>query len=81
MGTANEVVVEGQIDVALLDVDLGSGSTYDLARSLRARQIPFLFLTGYDGSIIPADLAGAPAITKPAAIEHVAHELARLRQT
>jgi len=40
---------EGNIDVAFLDVNLGKGKTSEpIAEILRARGIPFVFITAYD---------------------------------
>ena len=33
---------------AVLDVNLGDGASFELAKSLRMRGIPFVFFTGYD---------------------------------
>ncbi|MEE4205340.1 MAG: response regulator [Erythrobacter sp.] len=65
---ADEVagLLEGNaVDVAMLDINLGDGASFDVARSIRKRDIPFLFLTGYDVSIIPEDLCGQPRLEKP----------------
>jgi CheY-like chemotaxis protein len=40
-------------DCAVLDINLGSGPCFVLARELRTRSVPFVFVTGYDASIIP----------------------------
>lgn len=57
---------EGPIDVVLIDINLGHGLSFDFARELKARAIPFVFLTGYDAAMLPADLAGSDYLTKPA---------------
>ncbi len=51
---------------AVLDVNLGSGPSFDLARLLRARKIPFVFLTGYDAGAIPEEFGQIERIEKPA---------------
>lgn len=60
-----------RVDAALLDVNLGSGPAFDLARALQERRIPFAFLTGYDQSVIPAELQSVPRLEKPVATEEV----------
>ena len=41
------------------DVNLDGDTSWDVARLLRARGIPFVFGTGYDvASVLPDDLAG-----------------------
>ena len=57
---------EGRIDAALIDINLGQGLSFDFARQLREKGIPFVFLTGYDAAILPEDLADAACISKPA---------------
>ena len=52
-------------DCAVLDVNLGGAPSFDLARAVTAREIPMLFATGYDASIIPPDLAHIPRLQKP----------------
>src|SRR5690554_4544974 len=46
------VFIDGAaLDVAVLDVNLGGGTTsFPIAEKLAERQIPFLFLTGYGDS-------------------------------
>ena len=50
---------------AILDVDLDGTKVYPLARRLRESRIPFVLLTGYDASALPADLQSAPMLRKP----------------
>lgn len=60
------LAAKGRIDGALIDINLGQGLSFDFARLLRERGIPFVFLTGYDAAILPEDLADATCISKPA---------------
>lgn len=50
---------------AVVDIDLGSGACFQLSRILAERDIPFIFVTGYDKNIIPAEFAGVPFHQKP----------------
>ncbi|KQS87788.1 MULTISPECIES: HWE histidine kinase domain-containing protein [unclassified Rhizobium] len=53
-------------DVAILDVNLGDGTSLIVARELTIRGVPFLFATGYGKSeMIPPDFASVPVIRKP----------------
>jgi CheY-like chemotaxis protein len=52
-------------DVALLDVNLAGHTTFDLARDLAVRLVPFVFSTGYGTGGLPADLQDRPVLTKP----------------
>jgi CheY-like chemotaxis protein len=57
---------ENTPDCVLLDVSLSDGSSYDLARRLKASGIPFGFVSGYsDSSAFPADLVESPLLGKP----------------
>lgn len=53
------------LDAAVLDIDLRGEPVYPLAEVLRARGIPFLFLTGYGALIIPDPWRGAARVQKP----------------
>jgi len=58
-------IEEFTFDVAILDVNLGSGTSLPVAEELIRRNIPFVFATGYsDKSIIPASFS-APVVRKP----------------
>lgn len=73
----DELLARTPIDIALLDINLGQIRSFDLARALLAREIPFVFLTGYDPGIVPAELAAAPVIAKPADTAVLIDALAR----
>lgn len=52
-------------DVAILDVNLGTGTSLPVAEELERRGVPFIFATGYsDRSVVPASFA-APVVRKP----------------
>ena len=53
------------IDCALVDINLGYGPSFDIARALRDRQIPFAFTTGYDAAAIPNEFVNIPRLEKP----------------
>ena len=54
-----------RLDAALLDVDLRNDEVFPAAYLLRERGVPFGFLTAYDASILPPDLADSPTLRKP----------------
>ena len=64
---ASDLVGSTALDGALLDVNLSRGETsFSLAADLAGRQVPFLFITGYDlDSSFPAELRDVPRISKP----------------
>lgn len=61
-----KLLADGRIDAALIDINLGRTVSFDFARELGARAIPFAFLTGYDAGMLPEDLAARPCLSKPA---------------
>lgn len=52
-------------DFAVLDVNLGDGNSFDLARDLQMRSVPFLFFTGYDRAAIPPEFTDVERLEKP----------------
>ncbi|GBR11940.1 GAF domain-containing protein [Acetobacter oeni] len=66
-------------DVALLDVSLGDETSFEIARMLRERHVPFLFATGYtDRSVIPEAFEDIPVILKPYQMDRMTAALSRL---
>lgn len=53
------------IDCAVLDINLRGRMAFEIAAQLRARDIPIIFATGYDASMIPAELADTMRLEKP----------------
>jgi len=63
---ALSLVAGNELDGALLDINLGDDDCFPIAAALRARDVPFLFLTGYDDqTMIPAEYRQAPRLSKP----------------
>jgi response regulator of citrate/malate metabolism len=69
---ALQVVEVDGIDLAIVDVRLASGNSADLAAVLKARGIPFAWVTGFAASTFPT--LGAPVLVKPVS----AHRFQRL---
>jgi CheY-like chemotaxis protein len=63
---------------ALVDVNLGAGADFRSARALTARNIPFVFLTGYDAQVIPQEFAQVPRLLKPTDLPKLQVALAKL---
>lgn len=55
----------GDIDCALLDVNLHGETSYPAADALAAQNVPFLFLTGYGKSGLEVAYRDRPALSKP----------------
>jgi FixJ family two-component response regulator len=60
-----DIDAAGPLDGAVVDINLGRGSDFGFARLLHQRGTPFVFVTGYDAAVIPADLASIPRLEKP----------------
>jgi two-component SAPR family response regulator len=59
-------IAESELDGALLDVNLGKEWSFDIAVELASRNVPFIFLTGYDrDTVFPGDLHSRPKLSKP----------------
>jgi CheY-like chemotaxis protein len=67
------------VDLAILDVNLGSGRTsFPVAHALRERSTPFMFATGYGSSGVREEFPTAPVLAKPFTDTQLAAELAAL---
>jgi CheY-like chemotaxis protein len=63
---ALELIGREEITVAVLDISLNHGEkSFPIARALRERGIPFLFLTGYLNEDLPPEFSGEPTASKP----------------
>lgn len=55
-----------EADFAILDINLGGSTSFELAKQLLDRHIPVVFASGYgDGFTIPVELTSIPRLTKP----------------
>ena len=69
-------------DIGLLDVNLGGGETsYQIARGLQARQIPFAFLSGYSLPQVSSEFSKVPVLGKPFTFGEVLEVIAKLHTT
>ncbi len=57
-----------EIDVSVLDLNLGGETVFPLADLLAERGVPIIFATGYDAQSIPSRFAPAATLVKPVAI-------------
>jgi PAS domain S-box-containing protein len=55
----------GELDCAILDLNLGGEPVYPVATTLVARNIPFAFVTGYGRESIDTKFAQVPILQKP----------------
>ncbi|MBM7115100.1 hypothetical protein [Archangium primigenium] len=64
-----------RLDGALLDIRLWDGLVYPVAEALRARAIPFVFVSGFEPEFIPERFRDVPLCTKPLDLDTVAAAL------
>ena len=61
---ALDLVANERLDSAVLDINLRTETSYDVARCLEEKSIPFLFLTGNKTAILD-EFADRPTLAKP----------------
>lgn len=54
-----------ELDLAVLDINLGAERSFPVAKILQERRVPFVFSTGYGTAGLPAELSGSPVLSKP----------------
>lgn len=65
-------------DAAVLDVNLSGRTVYPLAQALLQRNIPVLFVTGYDRSNIHRKFQSVPRLAKPVDANQLQQAVSRL---
>jgi CheY-like chemotaxis protein len=65
LARAYDALESQALDVVVLDVNVAGEPSYDFARMLMERHIPFVFSTGYGADGLPADLRNQPVLAKP----------------
>lgn len=65
MEEAFELLAKGEVDGAVLDVNIHGERSYPLAEELKRRSVRFVFATGYGDAEHPAAFAAVPTLTKP----------------
>jgi len=59
------------LDGALLDLNLHGAMAFPVADKLCERGVPFVFATGYDGSVIPERYREVPRCRKPVELQSI----------
>jgi light-regulated signal transduction histidine kinase (bacteriophytochrome)/CheY-like chemotaxis protein len=73
---AFDAIIDMEPDCAVLDLNLGSGTSESVALELERLGIPYVFATGYRDSVsIPDLFAGIPVVRKPIAEDKLATAL------
>ncbi len=71
LAKAVEMAETNAFDGAILDVNLAGEEVYPVAKILKRRSIPFIFATGYQREIVPAEYRDLPVLAKPYLPENV----------
>jgi CheY-like chemotaxis protein len=74
---ARDELRDARPTAAVVDINLGGGPSFGLARTLHEEGIPFVFLTGYDEEAIPAEFAGVPRLQKPIELRRIVTAVAQ----
>ncbi len=79
-GEINEAIKLVQItdfDFAILDVNVNGKVISPVAELIKARNLPFIFATGYGSSGLPEEYRDRPALQKPFQLETLAKTIDR----
>jgi CheY-like chemotaxis protein len=77
---ALQAACSAEIDLAVLDVNLNGKASFPVADILCARQIPFIFATGYSTNGRQADFRNVPVLNKPFNTSRLAHAIETAQQ-
>jgi CheY-like chemotaxis protein len=69
---------ERRPDAVVVDINLGRGPSFKLARALRDRGIPFVFTTGYDKGVIPKEFDHIERLEKPIQLRQIVGAISKL---
>ncbi|UAK25935.1 PAS domain-containing protein [Sphingomonas nostoxanthinifaciens] len=73
---ARAIIAHVPLTGAVLDINLNGDRSFALAGELRARGVPFVFVTGYDQAAVPAAFADVPRLQKPVEFRQLVAALA-----
>src|SRR5215472_4149866 len=76
--TALDAAASEDLDLAVLDVNLGGQTVYPVAEVLDARRVPFVFVTAHDREALPLFFCERPHLGKPFAPGELIGTMARL---
>lgn len=65
------------IDVAILDINLGGSHSYEIAQVAHSHGIPIVFSTGYDDGYIMEEWRGRPLLGKPFQLSELENALTK----
>ena len=63
------LVQRTEFDIAIMDINLHGEPVFPVAKTIKERNRPFIFATGYNASTLPDEFRDRPALQKPFQIE------------
>ena len=78
MAAARELVEAGGFDAALVDIHIRGERVFNLCDMLEARDIPFVFTSGYADRNMPEKWEDRPRVQKPYTLEQIEKALSAL---
>src|SRR4051794_12040692 len=69
---ALELIAQTTLDGAVLDINLAGELSFPVAAALIERDVPFLFLTGYDDLVVPPQYRAMRRLEKPSDMRQLA---------
>jgi len=61
---------------ALVNINLGTGPSFEVARTLRSRNVPFVLITNGEDTAIPIEFANVTRLEEPVTRQDIASSLA-----
>lgn len=78
MASALEYAESGEMDAAIVDLNIRGTKTFGLFAVLKRRSIPFLIMSGYADWKMPSEWADRPRLQKPFSEEQLRTKLGEL---
>ncbi len=75
---AIELATHGDFNAAILDVNIDGQEIFPVAEILERRDLPFIFVTGYGETSLPARFRDRPALQKPFQADDLKSTLAKI---
>ncbi len=75
LAAAHTLAETEPLDAAILDVNMGDGDSYEVARFLRSRGVPYIFATGYGRAGLEPGHEDVEVLQKPYHEGQIAHAL------
>jgi CheY-like chemotaxis protein len=78
MAAARKLIEEGRFDAALMDVHIRGERVFPLCEMLEARNVPFVFTSGYADWQMPGKWTGRRRLQKPYTLNQIEEALEEL---